>query len=977
MVHKAGWEVSAKHHGFRVDKVEYIKEAQSTAYEMIHEQSGARVFYLANDDDNKVFSVSFRTTPADSTGVPHICEHSTLCGSRKFPLKEPFVELVKGSLNTFLNAMTFPDKTMYPVASRNAVDFKNLMDVYLDAVFFPNFLKDPQILSQEGWHYELGAPDAPLTYSGVVYNEMKGVFSSPDAQLERRVMQHLFPDTTYGVESGGDPDDIPDLTQKDFVAFHRRYYHPSNSYIFLYGDLDIDDTLAFIDREYLSAFSAEDVHTEITRQACPGSVVKTYPYGIASDESTEHGTLHSLTYVIDDALDTTLGLAMRVLTYVYLTSPAAPLKKVFVDEGLGKDISGDFQDGILQPLWGIRINGSEPDAQKRILPLMRDFFREVVAQGIDRTLLTASLNRLEFALREADFSGRPKGLIYGICCMNTWLYDRAPGDAIRYEDSLKILRAGIETDYFERIIEKYILHNPHYALVSLVPEPGLAEQKEKALADKLAAYKATLSEKELEDIMAAAKALKKRQETPDSAEALASIPMLSRGDLKKEADYEEAAVSEAGGVPFCHVEDKTNGIIYINAFFDLHGFTKDELPYVYLLADVLGDLDTKSRDYSELSALIDLHTGGILYSVGSISKRGDGSDYMPFFRIKAKALTCNTGKAVELLQEITLQTVYTKGSRLAELIEEEKTGWDADAFRNGQTLVTKRLLSYVSQQAAFDEAGELSYYQFLSKIAATVREETPRIGNKLDGIMKKLFVRARLTVAVTGGKDEAETLAAALPQWLDAMPAGTVGDSLFDFDLERKNEGIMTSGNVQYVAKGGNFCSHGYAYTGAMAVLGTILQYEYLWIKVRVQGGAYGAHTRFNFNGHMVFCSYRDPHLAATLKAYDDLADYLATFSVSEREMTKYVIGTLSRIDAPLTPQLRTVAAMANYFNNDTKEENQKRRDQILTADVEDIRALAPLVKAVMKDNTVCVMGSERKIKEESRFFKETVFLPK
>lgn len=976
MTCKEGWQAGTVHHGFRIHSVEFIDEVRSTAYEMTHEKSGAGVFYLANDDNNKVFSVSFRTTPTDSTGVPHICEHSVLCGSRKFPLKEPFVELVKGSLNTFLNAMTFPDKTMYPVASCNAVDFRNLMDVYLDAVFFPNFLKDSQILQQEGWHYELASPDGPLTYSGVVYNEMKGVFSSPDSQLDRYVMRHLFPDTTYGVESGGDPDDIPGLTQEDFVAFHKRFYHPSNSYIFLYGDLDIDDTLAFMDREYLSTFTAIDAQTAVARQAYPGSTVRTYPYGVASGEKTARKTMHSLTYVMDDALDPVLDLAVKVLTYVFLQSSAAPLKKAFIDAGLGKEISGDFQDGILQPLWGISVGGSEPETQKKILPLVQEFFGRVVKEGIDKTLLTGALNRLEFLLREADFAGRPKGLIYGIRCMDTWLYGRRPAEALRYEDALKTLRAGIGTNYYETVIEKYILNNPYYALISLVPEPGLTEKREEDLAKSLAAYKETLSPEQCRHIMEAAAALKKRQETPDSEEALATIPVLSRGDLEKTVQDAVAVVHTGGDVPLCHVETATNGIIYVNAYFDLRGFTQEELPYVYLLSDVLGDLDTQDRTYGELATLADLHTGGISYTVGSQALMNDPAEYIPYFRIRAKALTRNTHKLIALLQEITGRTVFTCGSRLAELIEEDKTGWDADAFRNGQTLVTKRLLSYVSQGAVFADAGELSYYRFIAELAAAIRENSAQAGEKLAKVMKKLFVRARMTVAVTGGDAEKEALTAALPQWLEAMPVGEAGGENIRFELMRKNEGIMTSGKVQYVAKGGNFRKHGYDYTGSMAVLTTILQYEYLWIKVRVQGGAYGAHARFSHTGDMVFCSYRDPNLADTIRVYDDLPEYLENFNVSDREMTKYIIGTLSRIDIPFTPQSRTATAMANYFGKSTTADKQQRRDQLLATTAADIRALAPLVKAVMDDNNLCVMGSETKIKEAAGLFSAVVSLP-
>ncbi|MDY5383459.1 MAG: insulinase family protein, partial [Megasphaera elsdenii] len=646
-------------HGFAVDRSRYVPELHSQAYELHHIQSGARLLYIQNDDDNKVFSISFRTTPSDSTGVPHICEHSTLCGSRKFPLKEPFVELVKGSLNTFLNAMTFPDKTMYPVASRNAADFKNLMDVYLDAVFFPNMIKDKQVLMQEGWHYHLDSADSELTYRGVVYNEMKGVFSSPDSQMERHVMDALFPDTTYGVESGGNPDDIPNLTQESFAAFHAKYYHPSNSYLFLYGDMDIDQTLAFIDGEYLSQFHVQSVDSAIGRQTCPGSQVKTYPYGIATGEKTDHKTLHSLTYVIDDALDPTVAMAFKVLTYVLLQSPAAPLKKALVDAGLGKDISGDFQDGILQPLWGISVNGSDPDKQAQILPLVRKVLSDMVRSGLDKTLLTGALNRTEFALREADFVGRPKGLIYGIRCMDTWLYDMDPLAALSYEGALETLRRGIDNGYFEGLIQKYILDNPYYALVSLVPEPGLTERHDKALADKLAAYKASLSKEEIDAIVADSQALQKRQATPDSPEALETIPTLTRDDLEKKVDSIAMEQQTMDGVTVCYVPDETNGITYVNAYFDLHGLTREEISYVYLLSDLIGDMDTTDHTYGDIASLIDLYTGGIDYSVSAFSNRTDNKDYMPVFRFKAKGLTQNLDKLVDLLKEISLHTVFT------------------------------------------------------------------------------------------------------------------------------------------------------------------------------------------------------------------------------------------------------------------------------------------------------------------------------
>lgn len=963
-------------HGFQVDRAVYVKELDSQAYEMRHVQSGARLLYIQNEDDNKVFSISFRTTPTDSTGVPHICEHSTLCGSRKFPLKEPFVELVKGSLNTFLNAMTFPDKTMYPVASRNAIDFKNLMDVYLDAVFFPNMLKDKEVLMQEGWHYEMASADSPLTYSGVVYNEMKGVFSSPDAQLERHVMDNLFPDTTYGVESGGDPDCIPQLTQEAFAAFHAKYYHPANSYIFLYGDMDIDSTLAFINDEYLSHFHVEKIDSAIARQIPTGSVIKSYPYGIAKEEKTAHKTLHSLTYVVDDAIDTTLGLAFKVLTYVLLQSPAAPLKKALVDAGVGKDISGDFQDGLLQPLWSIAVNGSDPEAQEKILPIVRQVLEDMVAHGIDKTMLEGALNRVEFTLREADFAGRPKGLIYGIRCMDTWLYDKDPLEPLRYEEALKTLRAGMKNGYYEHILQKYILDNPYFALVSLVPQPGLTEEHDKVMAEKLAAYKNTLSAADIEQIMAATQALKKRQATPDSPEALLTIPTLSRSDLEQKAESIVMHEEEAAGIHLCHVPDFTNGITYLNAYFDLHGMTAEDIPYVYLLSDLLGDLDTKEHSYMEIASLIDLHTGGVDSTVSAFSDRTDNKNYTPVFKLKTKVLSQNLDKAISLLKEISLDTVFTNTDRLIELIEETKAGWDMDAFRRGHTIVMHRVLSYVSPVEAFCDAGELSYYEFISQIAAQIRENSASVAARLEQTMKKIFTRAAMTLEITSSEDDKNDAVSLLPVWTQALPAGEKQTSLCQFALTQKNEGIMTSGKVQYVAKGGNFRDHGYSYTGSLMVLDTILQYGYLWTKIRVQGGAYGAFTRFYDNGDMVLCSYRDPNLGQSIDAYNALADYLDAFDVSDREMTKYVIGTLSRIDIPLTPSLRGDKAMNRYFTGTTQDAAQTRRDQLLQTTAADIRALAPLIRAVMKDNNVCVMGNEAKIRQEAQWFDQLVSLP-
>ena len=441
-------ELNKIYSGFRLDRIERIDEINGTAYEMKHEKSGARLIYIDSPDTNKVFNIAFRTTPQDSTGVAHIMEHSVLCGSRKFPLKEPFVELVKGSLNTFLNAMTYPDKTMYPVASKNDKDFHNLMDVYLDAVFYPRAAKDPEIMMQEGWHYELDSVDDELTYKGVVFNEMKGVYSSPDSVLERELMHSLFPDTTYGVDSGGNPDNITDLTYEKFKKFYDVYYHPSNSYIFLYGTMDIEEQLRFINDEYLSHFDAIEIDTEVTEQAPfkEGKVI-TYPYSVGSDESTDNRTLHALSYVLPDVTPEQ-SLAFEVLTHALLTSPAAPLKQALVKAGIGSDVSGYSLDSIRQPIWVVQASGSNMDKHGQLQEIVESTVQQLCKDGIDKELLEASLNSIEFTLRESDFGGRPIGLAYVIRMMDNWLYGKNPIELLHYEEALVNIRKGLKGSYF-------------------------------------------------------------------------------------------------------------------------------------------------------------------------------------------------------------------------------------------------------------------------------------------------------------------------------------------------------------------------------------------------------------------------------------------------------------------------------------------------------------------------------------------------
>lgn len=972
------WKMGDMVHGFRVNSMSHIEEVNSDAYLMEHVKSGARLMYLDNDDDNKVFYICFRTTPDNSKGTPHIMEHSTLCGSRKYPLKEPFVELAKGSLNTFLNAITWPDKTMYPIASRNDVDFHNLMDVYLDAVFYPNCLKNPQILMQEGWHYELENKDAPLTYNGVVYNEMKGALSSPEAIMEDRAMEKLFPNTTYGVESGGDPEVIPTLSFREFTEFHRRFYHPSNSYIYLYGDMDIEKTLDYLDREYLSAFDKRNVDSMVKTQA-PFSkrVSLTAPYGIAENESTEGKAIHALYTAFNDHMTTMDSLAFRILNYVLIDMDGAPLKQAVLDAGLGSDLSGSYGDSYKQPVWIVEATGSEVDKQAAFADVVDSTLRSIALKGIDKDMLEAALNRTEFTARENDYQGRPKGLFYGVRAMDMWLYDRNPMDALRYIDDMNTLRKNLKTNYFENLLLRYVIKNPHQVLITMKPEKGLTEKANQETAEKLASFKSSLSDEQLEKIMASTKALKERQASGETEEALKTIPLLSRKDLKRPIEEEVLEKESVSGVDHFHFQVHTNGITYLNLYFTLGNLKEADIPYAILLSSLLRSLSTTKHSYTELARLSNAYTGGMSFALNGYGKVNDTSSYLPALTIRAKALTSKTDKLMDLLGEVINHTLFTDAKRLKELVLQEKSEWDMSAFSRGHTLVMTRLTSYFSKGGEFAEQSGLSYYYFLADLVKHFDENREGLQEKLAAVSGKIFTRSGLFFETIGEEEEKKAVLENLPLLLDDMEVGVkTAPHVYSFPPESRNEAFLTSGKVQYVAKGGNFKSHGFAYTGALRVMETILRYEYLWKKVRVLGGAYGAFTQFLRDGTAILCSYRDPNLAQTIRAYEELPAYLENLTLSDREMTKYVIGTMAADEIQLTPSMKGERAMVHYLSGNTRESRMKIRDEIINCQVEDIRRLAPLVDSVMKDPYICVMGSEDKIQKDKDLFNKVRSLP-
>ena len=958
---------------YKVVEKRKINDLNSMSYLLEHKKTGARVALISNDDNNKVFYVGFRTPPTDSTGVPHIIEHSVLCGSREFPVKDPFVELVKGSLNTFLNAMTYSDKTVYPVASCNDKDFQNLMHVYLDAVFYPNIYKEEKIFQQEGWHYEMESVEDPLTLNGVVYNEMKGAFSSPDDVHDREVLNSLYPDTAYGVESGGDPKAIPDLSYEEFLDFHGRYYHPSNSYIYLYGDMDMAEKLIWMDEHYLSHFDKMEIDSTLALQKPfdkPVTVCKDYP--VMEGESLEDNTYLSYNAVVGTSLDKELYYAMQIIDYAVCSASGAPLKLALIHKNIGTEVYSIYENGIYQPYFSIVAKNANAVQKDEFVATIEDELARIVKEGLDKKALLAGLNYYEFKYREADFGSYPKGLMYGLQMFDSWLYDdNMPFDMIEANAVFKFLREKIETDYYEQLIEKYLIHNNHKTVLVVSPKEGLTTKEEKELADKLEAYKATLSQEELQKIVEDTHALHAYQDAEEATENLEKIPMLTRADMKKEAEgfVNELREIEDTKVLFHNIH--TNGIGYLRLFFDISNIPEELFAYIGIFKNVLGYVDTKNYAYGELYNEINIHTGGIGSAVNTYVNARNLEEYKLTFEVKTKVMYEELENAVGLLTEIMTTSDFSKEDRILEIVAEMKSRLQGNMTSAGHSLAAIRAMSYFSETAAISElVNGIPCLRLLEKLEADFEANKKELIGKLEMLAKCIFRPENLMVDFTSCEEGYDQLKAFVPVLKATLFTEPVVKEPFAITLAKKNEGFETSAQIQYVGRAGNYRKDGgLSYTGALRVLKVILGYEYLWTNVRVKGGAYGCMCNFGKAGDSYFVSYRDPNLKKTMDTFEKTGDYLRSFTADERTMTKYIIGAISDLDIPMNPSAKGSRSSSAYLTNQTYEEIQKERDELLACTQDDIRALADYMDAIMKAEAVCVVGNGQAIEENKEMF--------
>jgi hypothetical protein len=947
-------------HGFELIRQQEISELKSKASLFRHLQTGAELLSLENDDENKVFGITFRTPPKDSTGVAHIMEHSVLCGSRKYPLKEPFVELIKGSLKTFLNAMTYPDKTCYPVASQNLQDFYNLIHVYLDAVFYP--LIPPQTLQQEGWHYELENPDDPLVFKGVVFNEMKGAYSSPDRVLGEYSQQSLFPDHTYGVDSGGHPRHIPDLTYEQFKAFHQAYYHPSNAFIFFYGDDPAEERLRRV-QEYLKDFQRSEVHSEIPEMNRFGQPRRlSRKYAVGEDATSDKKGMVTVNWLLANHDDPVTVLGSSILGHILIGTPASPLRKALIDSGLGEDLAGAGMDGELRQIYfSTGLKGIAAAEADKVEALILSTLHKLASDGIDPNTVEASLNTIEFRLRENNTGAYPRGLVVMLRALSTWLHGGDPLALLAFEPHLAEIKKRIaaKDGYFEKLIGEFLLENQHRTTLILEPDPELAKQEDAAEKERLAKARAATSSADLQAMIDNTRELKRRQTTPDPPEALATIPVLRLSDLDKKNKTIPLAVVENNGAKLLYHDLFTNGIVYLEVGFDLHNLPQESLPYLPLFSRALLETGTEREDFVQLSQRIGRKTGGIWPATfTSAIRESDSSSAWLFLR--GKAMMPQADELLAIVRDVLLTARLDNQERFRQMVLDEKAGLEAGLVPGGSRVVGTRLRARFNEAGwVSEQMGGVSYLFFLRQLAKDVDSDWPKVQAALEQIRRTLVNRNQMICNVTLDDSNWSRFRPKLNDFISGLPEDAVNPATWSPQYGSGFEGLTIPAQVNYVGKGANLYRLGYKFHGSALVISNFLRTTWLWERVRMQGGAYGGFCSFSrHSGVFAFISYRDPNLLATLDNYDQASRFLREVRLSDDELTKSIIGTIGDLDAYQLPDAKGYTSLVRYLIGDTDEDRQRMRDEILSTTAADFRAFAEVLHQVKEKGLVVVMGS-------------------
>ena len=968
---KGGYEVGGTYHGFTLVNKQFVRELDADCLFFEHRKSGASLLKVLSRDDNKTFSVTFRTPPTDDTGVPHIIEHAVLNGSESFPVKSPFDVLSQGSLKTFLNAMTGSDYTIYPVASRNARDFMNLMHVYLDAVFRPLLHRDDHVLEQEGWHLHLENPQDPLTIRGVVYNEMKGAFSSPQRQMDLLIGRALFPDTCYAHSAGGYPPAIPTLTQEAFRSFHRRYYHPSNCLIFIYGDGDPEEELAFVDESYLSHFDRAEVMADIPLQkALPEPVEVLGEYGVPEGSGTEGRTFLVWAGVYGRNSCQEDVIALDILAHALVNGEGAPLRLALQKAGIGKDVSA-FVDNIQQNVLQITVD----DAGENDLPRFREVLEETVSRviegGFDRQIVDGIINRMEFKLREGR-GGSMTGVVAAMGAVPGWMFAGDPVRTLTFEEPLGAIRGRLDQRYLEELTRRVFVGNTHVGTLALRPRPGLEKELEERTEGELARRKAAMSAEEVAGLVRRTRELMARQQRQDSPEALKTIPLLELRDISRQEEVWPLERQDLNGAELLYHEDFTRGIVYLDLYFDVASLPQELIPYLQLASEMMGLLDTEQMAFADLENQINLNTGGIATRLMTVLPDRDDNRLKAYFVMGGKAMPDRVGRLLNLMEQQLLHTRWEGNpDRLREVLFRLKAQADQQLSQNGLGLARTRLLSYFTNEGCFDDlTGGLAYHRFLSDLTEHYEENRGYLVGNLRRVVGTVFKRTGLHVGLTTQKDLLEETRAALLPLIAGLAETDLRPAHWVFPRENRNEGFRDASKVQYVAMGYDMTRLGGGYNGRMQVLQQVLSRVYLRNTIRVQGGAYGASASLYSHGPMIFSSFRDPHLARTVEQYLGAGAFLKNYRPDERDLRRLIIGTISNRDVPLTARQRGRVAVSRFFAGLGDEQIQREREEILNTTAEDLRACADLVARVMAQKVLCVVGNEKVVDENRSLFK-------
>ncbi|MBN1638440.1 MAG: insulinase family protein [Ignavibacteriales bacterium] len=959
------FNIGETYHGFKLLEKKFVKEVNAECLYFTHPKSGARLFKIVSDNPNKTFAIAFKTITETDAGTPHMIEHGVLNGSKNYPVKSPFDVLLKGSLNTFLNAFTGSDMTMYPFASINEKDYFNIMHIYLDAVFNPLIHSDERIFQQEGWHYELTDVDSPIVYKGVVYNEMKGAFSSPDRELGFQIDKILFPDICYQYSSGGYPNAIPTLSYEGYKNYHKKYYHPSNSYIFLYGNADLNDELKIINSEYLNNYEDDNIEIKIDFQK-PFAQMKVAGgyYSVSEGANLDKQTYLTLNYVIGNSTDQKLLWALRILSDVLVTQESAPIRIALQEAGIGMDVKASIDD-LQQIVFQIIVRNAEAEQSDKFLEIVNNKLNEAIEKGLDKEAIQGILNRMEFRLREGD--NAQKGLTYAFQMIGGWFYADNPFLTLEYESALQELKDGLENGYLESIIEKYFLNNPHSLLFTLEPKPGLEKVNSQKIYDELKEYKSKLNPEQLEKLVQSTNELIAYQQQEDSPEALAKMPLLELGDINREAKFYKIDIINSSLYAY---KTFTNDVVYSRFNFDLRVIPQEKIPYAQLLTELLGYLNTKNYSFGDLDKQLKIHTGGFSVFLNTYLEEQDDNKLLPKFVLYFKCMNDKMDKMFELLNEITFNTIYTDDARLKDLLTRIKSNLDTRVKNNGLAYATTRLLSYYTNKGMYAELiGGLEYYWFITDLLNNFNTKVETLKQNLSEISTQLFTQDNLLGAITCAENDVHNFTEKFDEFKNSLSKQKRNYENWKFDLQNKNEGMLTTSKVQYVVKGYDFKKLGYYWNGKMLVLEQILSSDWLQTQIRVIGGAYGGWCSIQPNGIMYFASYRDPNLKETFENYNATPDYLEELVVSETDMTRYIIGTIAGLDNPLTPSQMGNMALKYELEKTIKEQIQKEREEVLSTTLADIKAMKEMVQKILAQNIHCVYGNEDKVQANKDLF--------